>query len=165
MKAIFFLLFLATFPAQAELYRWVDPQSGSVKFSNLPPLWHGDPAKEARAPKVEVIPFHGAVAPKPAAASALAPARVSGASTLPAPGPLEARWRAMQQQLAGLPLPQGEDFNRSGQGLQQQLKAYEAVSAELDRLDPAGAARRRTQETSVLERLRKGLEAQFRRSP
>lgn len=163
MKTVGFLLLLAAFPVQAQLYRWVDPQSGSVKFSNLPPLWHGDPAKEARAPKVEVIPFHGAVAPKPAAASALAPARVSGASTLPAPGPLEARWRAMQEQLASM--SQRSDFDRGGQGLQQHLKAYEAVSAELDRLDPAGAARRRTQETSVLERLRKGLEAQFRRSP
>lgn len=43
-------------PAAADLYRWVDPESGSVKFSSYPPLWYGDPAKERRAPKVEVIP-------------------------------------------------------------------------------------------------------------
>jgi hypothetical protein len=43
-------------PAAADLYRWVDPATGSVKFSNYPPPWYGDPEKERRAPKVEVIP-------------------------------------------------------------------------------------------------------------
>jgi hypothetical protein len=43
-------------PAAADLYRWVDPETGSIKFSSYPPPWHGDPAKERRAPKVEVIP-------------------------------------------------------------------------------------------------------------
>ena len=42
--------------AAADLYRWVDPETGSVKFSSYPPPWYGDPAKERRAPKVEVIP-------------------------------------------------------------------------------------------------------------
>jgi len=43
-------------PAAADLYRWVDPESGSIKFSSYPPPWFGDPAQERRAPKVEVIP-------------------------------------------------------------------------------------------------------------
>jgi len=43
-------------PAAADLYRWVDPETGSIKFSSYPPPWHGDPAQERRAPKVEVIP-------------------------------------------------------------------------------------------------------------
>jgi hypothetical protein len=42
--------------AAADLYRWVDPDSGSVKFSNYPPPWYGDQGKDQRAPKVEVIP-------------------------------------------------------------------------------------------------------------
>ena len=42
--------------AAADLYRWVDPGSGSVKFSSYPPPWYGDAAKERRAPKVELIP-------------------------------------------------------------------------------------------------------------
>ena len=42
--------------AAADLYRWVDPESGSVKLSSYPPPWYGDPAKERRAPKVELIP-------------------------------------------------------------------------------------------------------------
>ena len=45
--------------------------------------------------------------------------------------------------------------------MQQQLEAYQALSAELDRLDPAGAARRRAQEVGVMETLRRGLEAQL----
>lgn len=43
-------------PAAADLYRWLDPDSGSIKFSSYPPPWYGDTAKEPRAPKVEVIP-------------------------------------------------------------------------------------------------------------
>src|SRR6185295_10879925 len=43
-------------PAAADLYRWIDPETGSVKFSSYPPPWYGDEAKERRAPKVEVIP-------------------------------------------------------------------------------------------------------------
>jgi len=46
-------------PAAADLYRWVDPDTGSVKFSSYPPPWFGDPAMERRAPKVEVIPERG----------------------------------------------------------------------------------------------------------
>ena len=67
MKRLLLLAALAALPAHAELYRWVDPQSGSVKFSNLPPPWYGDPEREARSPKVEVI----SVLPKPAAAPAV----------------------------------------------------------------------------------------------
>ena len=42
--------------AAADLYRWVDPDSGSVKFSSYPPPWYGDQGKDRRTPKVEVIP-------------------------------------------------------------------------------------------------------------
>jgi len=48
--------------AAADLYRWVDPESGSVKFSSYPPPWYGDEARERRAPKVEVIPTRGGAA-------------------------------------------------------------------------------------------------------
>jgi hypothetical protein len=41
--------------AAAQLYRWVDPETGSVKFSSYPPPWFNDPAKQLRTPKVEVI--------------------------------------------------------------------------------------------------------------
>jgi hypothetical protein len=36
VRALALLLALAA-PAHADLYRWVDPHSGSVKLSNLPP--------------------------------------------------------------------------------------------------------------------------------
>lgn len=50
------LLFLRAGPAAADLYRWIDPETGSIKYSSYPPPWYGDPAAERRAPKVEVIP-------------------------------------------------------------------------------------------------------------
>lgn len=51
-------------PALADLYRWVEPETGSIKFSSYPPPWYGDPARQRRAPKVEVIPARGS-APAP----------------------------------------------------------------------------------------------------
>jgi hypothetical protein len=88
MRAILLVFLLAAFPAHADLYRWVDPQTGSVKFSTYPPPWFGQPALEI-------------------------------------------------------------------------IEAYQAVRAELDRLDPAGAARRSQQEAGFIETLRRGLEAQL----
>ena len=49
------LMLLWAGSAAAQLYRWVDPETGSVKFSNHPPPWFNDAAKQPRTPKVEVI--------------------------------------------------------------------------------------------------------------
>ena len=70
MRALISLAMLAwAGAAAADLYRWIDPETGSVKFSSYPPPWYGDPAKERRAPKVEVIPGSvSAPAAKPPAA-------------------------------------------------------------------------------------------------
>lgn len=171
MRGLLLLSLLFSGAASADLYRWVDPQSGSVKFSSVPPPWLGDADREAVSPKVEVIVPQLRPAPTPApAAAAAAPGKPPappppGAKPAP-PGPLDMlqqQWRSRLQAIAGL--PQGADFNRAGQGLQQQLKDYEAVRAELDRLDPAGAARRTAEEGGLLERLRKGIEAQFSPGP
>jgi len=61
---------LAAGTAHADLYRWIDPQSGSVKFSSVPPPWLGDAEREAVSPKVEVISSR----PKPAATAPAAAA-------------------------------------------------------------------------------------------
>jgi len=143
---------LAPQAAHADLYRWVDPQTGSVKFSSYPPPWFGDQARELNAPATEVIVYQAPGAPKPAT-----PAKPSAAASM---------LSALESQLAGLrqfftALPSNADFSRAGSGIQQQIEAYQALSAELDRLDPSGAARRRAQEVGVMETLRRGLEAQF----
>jgi hypothetical protein len=158
MRYLVFFAMLVAFPVQADLYRWVDPQSGSVKFSSYPPPWFGDPDRERGAPAVEVIPYRGTGAPaKPVAA----PEKPSPAASMIAT--LEARWAGLMQFFATLPAT--TDFNRAGSGIQQQLEAYQALSAELDRLDPAGAQRRRAQEAGVFETMRRGLEAQFSSKP
>ena len=75
MKGVLFILLLAPCFAYADLYRWVDPDTGTVKFSSYPPPWHGDAERERGAPAVEVIPSRGSPAPvKPAAAPAKPPA-------------------------------------------------------------------------------------------
>jgi hypothetical protein len=153
MRGVFLLAALLALPAQADLYRWVDPQTGSVKFSSYPPPWFGDQARELNAPATEVIVYQAPGAPKPAAA----PVKPSAAASIIS---------ALETRLAGLTqffsaLPSNADFSRAGSGIQQQIEAYQALSAELDRLDPGGAARRRAQEVGVMETLRRGLEAQF----
>ena len=144
MKGLVLLAALLPLPAHADLYRWVDPQSGSVKFSSTPPPWYGDPDKERGAPAVEVVPYRArgaAVKPAPAPEKKAAAGALAG---------LEARWAELLRFFAAL--PPGTDFS----GLQQQLQEYAAAGAELNRLDPAGAQRRRAQEAAALSRFGDG---------
>ena len=78
MKAWLLAIGLVALPAQAQLYRWVDPDSGSVKFSSYPPPWYREEGQVG--PAVEVIqqrpaaPAAKPAPPKPAAARPAAPA-------------------------------------------------------------------------------------------
>ena len=146
---IFLLLLAWSSISSADLFRWVDPETGSVKFSSYPPPWYGDPVKERRAPKVERIPA-GKATPPPAKPEAPAEA-------------LETRRKEMFQSMSLLPA--SADFNRAGSGLKQQLEAYQAVQAELDRLDPKGAAARKAESQPLLDKLIEGLKAQFSPKP
>jgi hypothetical protein len=149
MRALALLLLGFSLPAQADLYRWIDPVSGSVKISTQPPL---DPGINA-----EVVPFRNPAAPQ---ANAAATARQNAAGGRVAA--LQARWSEILAQLTGA---KPQDFSRSSQGWQQQLEAYEAVRVELDKLDPTGAARRRNEAVSLVERLKQGFAAQFSPTP
>jgi hypothetical protein len=125
------LLVMCAAPAHADLYRWVDPDSGSVKFSSLPPA---NPQLRA-----ELVPY--GAPPRPAAAAA-------GSNSVAA---LEQRWRALVLQLAGRG---AQDMARDRGALRQELETYEALRAELDRRDPAGASRRAAETGALVERLR-----------
>lgn len=46
MQFLALALVLLSFSVHAELYRWIDRPSGSVKYSSTPPPWYGDAAKE-----------------------------------------------------------------------------------------------------------------------
>ena len=159
MRLLLFLALLAIAPAHADLYRWRDPQTGSIKFSNLPPPWHGDPVREIGAPRVEVIPDlspRRGAPPPPAAATAAAKPAAQAPGMLSG---LESQFNTLLQFFKQMPT--STDFDRTGAAFQQQAELYRAVSAELDRQDPAGAARRRAmaQESGILDQLKKGLEA------
>lgn len=120
--------------AHAQLYRWVDPDSGSVKFSSLPP---SDPRIHAEV----VAPRSGPIARQPAAAS----------SALPPVAPLDTRWREL---LARLMTATEKDVLSSPDSVRQDIEMLQALRAELDRTDPAGAAQRQREERALLERLR-----------
>jgi hypothetical protein len=66
IRNLFFTVLLLPCLAQAELYRWVERETGQVKFSSTPPPWYGDPEKQRRNPPVEVIRYRSTVEkPKP----------------------------------------------------------------------------------------------------
>jgi len=137
-------------PAHADLYRWIDPESGSVKLSSMPPSNPGISA--------EVVPYNAPPAPKPPVVPVISKPSAATGSV----GALEVRWSALLTQLTSI---RPQDFNRAGEGIRQQIEAYESVRAELDRLDPSGAARRAAESTSLAEKLRQGFAAQFSTSP
>jgi hypothetical protein len=147
---LFLVLVCFAAPAHADLYRWIDPETGSVKLSSIPP---SDPSISA-----EIVPYKAPTLPKPPAA----PVETRPAGTPTTLDALQSRWSQILTQLTGI-TPQ--DFARGGEGLKQQVQAYEAVRAELDRLDPAGAARRQAETVSILDRLKQGFAAQFSTVP
>jgi hypothetical protein len=154
--------------AAADLYRWVDPETGSVKFSSYPPPWYGDEARVQRAPKVEHIPARTEAPARrddPEKERSPAGAKDGGVAQglAKAMEALDERRRALIAALA--PLRSKEDFNRAGAGFRQQVEAYQALSAELDRMDPKGAERRRAAAQPILQRIAEGLSAQLSPEP
>ena len=141
------LLFLAA-SAHADLYRWVDPATGSVTYSNVPPA---DPGVSP-----QVVPYKGSLAPKSAP-----PPPAAAAKPLPAPPPtasvsaLEAEFQSLYTQLASVP---PESFRNASEALRRQMQTYEGLRSQLDELDPAGASRRAAATLALAERVRKGLE-------
>jgi hypothetical protein len=46
--AVLYILILAALPAQARMYQWVDPGTGTPQLSGKPPAWYRSPAGGAR---------------------------------------------------------------------------------------------------------------------
>jgi hypothetical protein len=142
MRTFLFLAVLACAPpAAAQLYRWIDPESGSVKLSSYPPPWYGDPALERRGPKVEVIP---AGKPPPAQPGTTDAEALPGMAQPAVPAQDAAvadaatKRRAMLRELAAA-LGAGTTISPA---LQKRIEEFTALSEHLDRADPAGAAAR-----------------------
>jgi hypothetical protein len=124
--ALAFLLLCSA--AHADLYRWVDPESGSVKLSNTPPPWF----ERGGGPAVERIPYTVPGARSPAA-DPLAPTPV---------GVLQARWREALLVV-------------SQQPTRESVQALSTLTAELEKADPAGARRRQEEVASILRSMQK----------
>ena len=145
MRALVFLAGLgAAAAAHADLYRWIDPQTGSVKLSSVPPPWQG----ERGAPAVEVLPSRAGPARLPGSKVA-APASSAAVQAASLPS-LEARWREALQSVARLAAGAGQADPRAAA---QRLEAFRGLNEELDRVDPAGAARRSAEAQAVFQGL------------
>jgi len=142
---ILFSALLAALPARADLYRWIDPETGAIKYSSYPPPWMGDAERERRLPPVEVLRY----TPRGAARAPEGDQAIA---------PLENRRRRLLQELLALP----ERRDRGPDEIQRQLQAYQLLAGELDRLDPRGAAARKAEDYEVMEKLRRRLELNAR---
>ena len=93
--------------------------------------------------------------------------KAAGETTQAAGGGLLAALEAKRKELLRIfdAFPKATDFNSAGEGFGNHVKAYEAVSAELDRLDPKRAAARQAEEPSLFEKMRTGLRMQFSPTP
>ena len=135
-RRLSWLILLLPLSAHADLYRWIDPETGSVKLSSQPP---SDPRIEP-----QVVPYKAPppkLAPKPAA-TATTPVSPSTAD-------LEVRWRMLAAQIASIP-PQ--ELRSGSERVREQLLALQATRAELDRVDPAGVARRNAEMAAMIQR-------------
>ena len=148
MRAIFLLAILGwAGAAAADLYRWVDPESGSVKISNAPPPWYGDPAKQRRAPKVQVIPSGGKepITPEPGEKLRDLGTVLEG---------LEARRKAMLLQFPPLVAQSGSEGG--AQALQRHVDEYTKLADQIDKIYPQGAAARRGEMQMAMDKIVKG---------
>jgi len=128
------LLVALPLSAHADLYRWIDPATGSVKYSSLPP---SDPRIEP-----EVVRYNAPPPPPPKPAPVIVVPQSNMAE-------LETRWRGLAAQVASIP-PQ--ELRSGSERVREQLQALQAVRTELDRLDPGGAARRNTEMAAMMQR-------------
>jgi hypothetical protein len=119
-------LLLFCFSAHADLYRWVDPESGSVKLSSTPPPWF---ERDSSGPAVERIPYT-----PPAARGRQAEPNADS------PAALRARWREAMRAAASQPS-------------RERIEALQALTRELDRADPNGASQRRAELADFVARL------------
>ena len=132
--------------AAADLYRWVDPETGSVKFSSYPPPWYDDPEKSRRAPKVEHIPAGLDTTAKPAGARTGESGRRLEI--------LEAQRKAILLQLPKLASESGSE--PGAQALKRQMEVYATLTDQMDKLDPEGAAARRAEMQAQLDKALRG---------
>ena len=131
------LVFLWITPALADLYRWVDPQTGTVKFSSYPPPWFNDPAQQGRAPKVEVI-----------APSRMAPAFSTETEGEPAPKAAErsvgrdALLKQVSQRVATMASSPPEAMSQSYAELSESLQQLERTDRQQKPSNPADESAR-----------------------
>lgn len=145
--------------AHADLYRWRDPETGSTRFSNVAPPWHGDGARVS-GPAVEVIPR-----PKPNPLAA-APAKASGSSgsakAAAAPRALpefDGLRKAVLDRLASVPYQATAVAGL--REMQAAMAAYRDLVGQMDRADPEGAPARHALDQPVLQKISEAFARRF----
>jgi len=116
--------------AAGQLYRWVDPETGAVKFSSYPPPWYNDPASRPRAPKVEVIaPTRKAPAFEPRPETDQEPA-AAPAGDAPQGNSRAAQVKVVAQRIAALVRVAPEASERAFADLSESLKELEQLERQ-----------------------------------
>ena len=156
------LLFAWANHAAADLYRWVDPETGSIKYSSYPPPWFGDAANQPRAPQVEHIP---AGAPGTAVESPLPDMKepskplpeAGGKLQAPANSSTEERRKGLLKQIAAhaaaLAVAKPEEGARISANMAERVREYNSAETFLTQVDPGGEAARRAEWNEVVAAL------------
>lgn len=119
MRLLLVPLLAASTLAHADLYRWVDPASGSVKLSNTPPPWY----ERGGGPQVERLPYAEPAARVP-----------DNPSATP-----RARWLDM---LRAVTLEPTRERFEALQALRQELDRLDAAGAAARRAEQVEVARK-----------------------
>ncbi|MCG6951518.1 MAG: hypothetical protein LJE90_04040 [Betaproteobacteria bacterium] len=144
------------FDAGAELYRWRDPQTGSIKYSSYPPPWYGDESRAASAPRVEVLGGGN----RDGEANAKAP----DAMAEKVAEVIRFMEQRREQLLSRMTVARASaGFAPTNPAFRADLEAYRNVTRELDKFDPKGASARRKSDARVFENL--GIEPQSATEP
>lgn len=144
------------FDADAELYRWRDPHTGTIKYSSYPPPWYGDESRAASAPKVEVLGGE-----KPAGG---ADAKASDPMAEKVAEVIRFMEQRREQLLSRITVARASaGFSPTDPAFRADLEAYRNVTRELDKFDPKGAAARSKADARVFENL--GIEPQSAAAP
>lgn len=134
------------FDAGAELYRWRDPQTGSIKYSSYPPPWYGDESRAANAPKVEVL---GGANPRGEANTKASDAMAEKVAEV-----IHFMEQRREQLLSRMTVARASaGFSPTNPAFRADLEAYRNVTRELDKFDPKGAGARRKADASLFENL------------
>ena len=149
-------LAVAAASAQADMYRYRDPETGQMKLTNIPPPWLAKPG--AAAPRTDVIRDQATPAAPAAAKPAAEPPAPTPSAGAGAPAQafeLERQRKLLLQQLVADAPNVGTPAGK--QRFLAKLGDVVSVESRMDKVDPAGRKAREVERNRAIEQCADGF--------